>query len=211
MTEAQDSVDFIVRILFGRYRSWGALGWEHLIIMGAVVLAMVNAYVWVFRKRFMQYKMERERVPRRVLPIERQDMPKQLYASLVDEVIRVERVTAANLTPEKGPTEQCGDIGWGRDGTDVEGVNFKTYIAKSYLVLEQTALSRRPGMFHRDARDTRTYVARLQKAFPDLPPPLCCEYLRAYELAVFSDHCFSFAEYERFMRVLVALVSIIHV
>ncbi len=131
MAEAQDSVDFIVRILFGRYRSWGSLGWEHLIIMGSVTFLMFNIYVCVFRKRFMQYKVERERVPRRILPIERHDMPKQLYASLVDEVIRVERITAADLKPEPGPTDECGDIGWGRDGTTVQGVNFKQYIGKS--------------------------------------------------------------------------------
>jgi hypothetical protein len=76
-------------------------------------------------------------------------------------------------------------------GTKWSGVHFGMTIAKSYESLEKAALSRRPGLRHRDHRTIRDYMTHLRKSFPSLSPQLCDEYTATYERAVFSDAKFT--------------------
>lgn len=145
-TTAPKSFDWLAQILFGRYRKWEDLTYEHLIIITVLVFFMINIYIWLLRWRFKNYARRLAQVPRKVIPAERKDMPTALYKALVDEYLRVDKIQQSKLIPEPG-RPQDGDPGWGGLRTNVEGVNFKTYIARSFLVLEQTALARRPGMY----------------------------------------------------------------
>lgn len=100
-------------------------------------------------------------------------MGRRMYSLLIGEMVRVDTILDKGLKPQQNSQLGCGDTGWGKEGGKVEHVHFNTSIAKSYYVLEKTALSRRPGMRHRESRTIREYVAALKKAFPSLKQALC--------------------------------------
>lgn len=103
-----------------------------------------------------------------------------------------------------------GDAGWGLESSDAANVHFSTSIAKSYLLLEKTALSRRPGMKHVYTRTVREYVLNLRKVFPNLRDGLIQEYINTYERAVFGEHKYTLEEFNRFQSVVEAMVAIIN-
>lgn len=94
-----------------------------------------------------------------------------MYSLLISEMVRVDTLLDQGLKPQHNNSSLCGDSEWGKEGLD--HVHFKTSIAKSYYVLEKTALSRRPGLRHRDSRTIREYVGALRNAFPSLKSSLC--------------------------------------
>lgn len=73
-----------------------------------------------------------------------------MFRNLINEMVRVDQILDAELIPEKNAG--CGDPGWGAEGSKLPNVHFNTSIAKSYHMLERTALSRRPGLTHRNSR-----------------------------------------------------------
>jgi hypothetical protein len=100
-------------------------------------------------------------------------MGRRIYSLLINEMVRVDTILEKGLKPQHNSQVGCGDPGWGKEGGKVDHVHFNTSIAKSYYVLEKTALSRRPGLRHRDSRTIREYVSALKKAFPSLKQSLC--------------------------------------
>ncbi len=208
MSSSFQSGSWFVQILFGQYRNWGNIGWEHFIIVAAVAVLMVYSYLLLFRRRMNMNDRERALIPRKQVPIERHDMSRRMYALLISEMVRVENILKADFKPEGADS---GDPAWGKEDSKVANVHFGTSIAKSYYVLEKAALSRRPtGLYQRDHRTIRDYMVSLRKAFPGLRPDLCQEYVQTYERAVFSSETLTFTDYERFMTVVYELVALIN-
>jgi len=171
---------------------------------------MTYIYIILLRRRLNNYEKARVQLrSRSEVPLAPRDMSRRMYVSYVNEMVRVQGILRSNIQPEM--TENSGDPGWGQqvvDGKQVD-VHFNTSIAKSFEVLEKAALSRRPGLRHRDVRTVHNYVAQLVKAFPNLVPSLCDEYIRTYDRAVFGNHRFTVQEYARFSSVVYEMVSLI--
>lgn len=113
------------------------------------------------------------KLPRQTLDVRKADMGRRIYSLHITELVRVDAILDKGLKPQQNAQMECGDPGWGKEGGKVEHVHFNTSIAKSFYVLEKTALSRRPGLRHRDSRTIREYVGALKKAFPSLKQSLC--------------------------------------
>ena len=204
------SPGWFVQILFGRYRSPGNLTTTHLAILCATLVVMLYVYLHFLRRKFHSYSTAIARLPRQSLSIGAKQMGRRMYAMLIGEMVRVDLLLDVNLRPEVNARVECGDPGWGSEGGTVDSVHFSTSVAKSYFVLEKTALSRRPGLRHRDARTIRDYVGALRAAFPSLKAPLCDDYIYAYERAVFGRHKGSYEEYTHFIKLVLQMVAIIN-
>ena len=179
---------WFVQILFGRYRSLGAIQWTHLAVIGGIAVLMLYIYLFFLRRKFNHYSKAIAKLPHSRLDIRKKTMGRKLYGVFISEMVRVDTLLDLGLPPQLNYDPQCGDGGWGKEGGKVENVHFNTSIAKSYYVLEKTALSRRPGLRQRESRTIREYVGALKKAFPSLKQSLCDEYINTYERAVFGDH-----------------------
>lgn len=201
---------WFVQILFGRYRNLGNIGWTHLTVLGGVGFVMLYTYLYFLRRKFNHYAKAIAQLPRSTLGISKKQMGRRLYSLLLGELVRVDELLEHGLQPQHNARLDCGDPGWGKEGGSVDHVHFNTSIAKSYYVLEKTALSRRPGLRQKDARTIREYVAALRKAFPSLKQSLCEEYINTYERAVFGNHKCTYEEYTQFMKVVLQIVSIIN-
>jgi hypothetical protein len=54
----QTSDNYIIQILFGRYRSWDTISWTHLIVLGSLLFAMTYIYLLLVRQRLLRYDVE---------------------------------------------------------------------------------------------------------------------------------------------------------
>ena len=130
-------------------------------------------YVFFLRRKLNHYSKAISRLPLSHLDITKRDMGRRIYSLHINEMVRLDAILEKNLKPQENSQLGCGDPGWGKEGGKVEHVHFNTSIAKSYYVLEKTALSRRPGLRQKDSRTIREYVGALKKAFPSLKQSLC--------------------------------------
>lgn len=205
---------WIVQILFGRYRSWGAITLGHLTVLGAVGVSLIYIYLMLLRRRFNSYSHDLDNIPKNYLPVRRSDLSRHMFTTLVNELVRVDQLMDKKVTPENNEYQPghglIGDPGWGAEDSKVENVHFNTSIAKSYYVLEKSAIARRPGLKHKDSRSIRDYMNIVKKTFPNLRSSLVSEYIRIYETAVFGSKKFTQIEYERFMKVVYEMVAIIN-
>jgi len=207
---ANQGSNWAIQILFGRYRPWGNLTWVHLVILTCMLATVTYVYMMLLNRRLRNYKRSIQEIPRSIVPLRQNNMSRKMYGLMMHEMYRVGKIREAELKPEPA---NGGDPGWGKamlsDG-NIGDVHFNISIAKSYYDLEKTALSRRPGLWHKEKRTIRDYVTGLRKAFPGLRYDLCQEYINTYERAVFSSHKFTVQEYVRFMRVVSELVALIN-
>jgi len=201
---------WFVQILFGRYRSLGAIQWTHLAVIGGVGFVLLYTYLYFLRRKFNHYSKAMAKLPCHRLDIRKKTLGRRMYSLLVGEMVRVDALLDAGLPPQTNFSPLCGDPGWGKEGGNVDNVHFDTSIAKSFYALEKTALQRRPGLRQRDSRSIREYILALRKAFPSLKASLCDEYLATYERAVFGDHKHSYEEYNHFMKIVVQIVAAIN-
>eukprot|EP00474_Spongospora_subterranea_P000215 CRZ00673.1 hypothetical protein [Spongospora subterranea] len=185
---------------------WGSILPIHFIIITALLVLAVLVIVAVIKKRALTLASQRERIPRIRLPVGRNDMPRSVYAAMVNQSVKEHKIKAG-IVPES-PGE--GDQGWGRvsvDRTNFEGVHFKTSIAKSFLVLEEAASVPRPGTKHLDFRTIRDFVAYLQTEFPSITDVLAREYIDFYERARFSQYQFDVNDYNKFMTLIMEILD----
>lgn len=187
--DENDEYDWVIQLLFGRYRPWG-VGFEHLIITASVFGVLMWSYLILLRKRVLKYGKEIREIPRKSLPLTARHNS-QMYATNIGDLVEVYDVLNT-IKPARSPSEtepherELGDPGW-RD----QDLHYNTTIASSYHYLESWAVLRRPGLLHRHHRTIRHYVNTLRQTFPTIPEALCQEYVNMYERAVFSPHKFT--------------------
>ena len=167
------SPSWFVQILFGRYRNLGAIQWTHLAVIGGIAFLMLYVYLFFLRRKFTHYSRSIGQLPLSRLDIRKKSLGRRMYSHLINEMVRVDSMLDVGLQPQQNHDPSCGDPGWGKEGGKVDNVHFNTSIAKSFFVLEKTALSRRPGLRHKESRTIREYVGALRKAFPSLKQSLC--------------------------------------
>lgn len=193
------------QLFFGRYRDWGGLGIEHFAITILTISLMLMIYISCLKSRLNKYEGETSAIPHTSLPLTKDDMSRKMFKAVLNQMMRVTAIQDGTILiadPENG------DPGWGRDDSKVAGVHFKTSVAKSYYVLEEAALSRRPNLRHRHSRTIREYVRKLESEFPSLRKKLCDEYIATYERARYGSEKIVYADYERFMQVVMEMVGI---
>ena len=201
--------NWFVQILFGRYQEQQpTISWTEVIILVVIGVVMAYLYLFVLRTKFHLFSTALANIPPTVLPLTPSDLSRRMYATLIDEMVRVDHITHHNLTP--APTTHPSDPGWGDAASHLANIHFTTSIAKSFILLESTALTRRPGLKHRGWRTVREYVQQLRKAFPGLRASLCDDYIRAYERSVFGEGKVGIDEYSEFMKVVYEMVGIIN-
>ncbi|EME30339.1 hypothetical protein Gasu2_70550 [Galdieria sulphuraria] len=101
----------------------------------------------------------------------------------------------------------AADFGWGSPGTELEGVHFKTSIAKSYKVIEEAAKARIPSLELKLGKTVSNYISEIQEYFPTLPTNTCEQYIDFYERACFTKEQFTAAEYRRFVNTVLLLIQ----
>jgi hypothetical protein len=226
MSAESEPPQWVIRILFGRYRTVSTLTWTDVIILAIVGVITVYVYLFFLRLSFASYDRALRSIPRTSLPLSKKSLSRKMFTTMLEELIRVDTLIEQHIKPEgvspdieelenkrsnnSNSTVLVGDPGWGKEGSRFDSVHFNTSIAKSYLLLESTALSRRPGLFYASHRTIRSYVKSLQKAFPGLTDQLCEDYIATYERAVFGDHKFTIDEYNAFMSSMLAMVTVIN-
>ena len=190
-SSAVSQPSWIVQILFGRYESdVSSISWTEVIVLAVIGVVMVYVYLFFLRLKFHSFTRRVQSIPRAYLPLTQRELGRRMYSSLIHHMVRVDDILRRGLKP--AATVRGGDPGWGLEGSRFFDVHFNTSIAKSFILLENTALSRRPGLKHNAWRTTRHYVQQLRKAFPGLKQALCDDYIHMHEKAVFSDHKFTF-------------------
>ncbi|KAG9392820.1 hypothetical protein J8273_5753 [Carpediemonas membranifera] len=152
--------------------------------------------------------LQRQRIDRVValkrIPRSRISLPSRFFGHM-QRFIHTETLREADIINSDPPIRIPAADGWGKPGSEYSRVHFKTSVAKSYLILEQAAvhadlrLSRPPG------HSVRRYVQFLATNC-GVRDECCEEYLSMYELARFTEHEVSFAQYQRFMANLMELV-----
>ena len=201
--------NWFVQILFGRYQQQQpTISWTEVIILVVIGVVMAYLYLFVLRTKFHRFSLHLANIPPRSLPLTPAHLSRRMYSTLIDEMVRVEHITQHGLTP--APTTRPSDPGWGDASSHHANMHFTTSIAKSFILLESTALTRRPGLKHRQWRTVREYVQQLRKAFPGLRAGLCDEYIRAYERSVFGEGKVGVEEYSEFWKVVYEMVGIIN-
>ncbi len=102
MSSVDSSQDpqWIVQILFGRYRSWGAITVGHLILMAAIGVSLAYAYLILLKLRFNSYTRQLENIPRNFLPVRKKELERTLYAILINELVRVDAILEKKIEPE---------------------------------------------------------------------------------------------------------------
>jgi len=202
--------NWFVQILFGRYQQQQpTISWTEVIILVVIGIVMAYLYLFILRTKFHRFSTALANIPPAALPLTQRDLSRRMYATLIDEMVRVDHITHHNLTP--APTTHPSDPGWGDAATHLaNNIHFTTSIAKSFILLESTALTRRPGLKHRTYRTVREYVQQLRKAFPGLRAGLCDDYIRSYERSVFGEGRVGIEEYSEFMKVVYEMVGIIN-
>jgi hypothetical protein len=200
------------QLIIGRYNAENNINLIHLSILGGLFTLMMFVYIIFLQSRLNKYQEDKLHIPPERLPLMKEDMGRHMFNVMLNEVLFVDNVisTRPKLKPETN--EHCGDPGWGDSTVDDarDEVHYNTSIAKSFYILESTALSRRPGLFHRKSQTIRDYLGSLQKAFPSLHSGLCQEYIHTYERAVFGEHVFTQAEFVRFRTIISILVEMIN-
>ena len=201
--------NWFVQILFGRYQQeQPTISWTEVIILVVIGVVMVYLYIFILRIKFNRFSTQLASIPPLSLPLTPHLLSRRMYSTLIDEMVRVDHITHHNLTPAH--TTHPSDPGWGDAASHLANIHFTTSIAKSFILLESTALTRRPGLKHRGWRTVREYVQQLRKAFPGLRAALCDEYIRAYERSVFGGGRVGIDEYSEFMKVVYEMVGIIN-
>ena len=165
------SPSWIVQILFGRYESDEAtISWTEVIVLIVIGVVMVYLYLFFLRWKFSFFSRRLQNIPRPYLPLNQRELSRTMYAVLINEMVRVDSIVDQQLIPAS--TTEGGDPGWGAEGTKMANVHFNTSIGKSYILLENTAMSRRPGLKQSQWRTIREYIQQLRKAFPQLKQQL---------------------------------------
>ena len=197
---SSETTNWFVQILFGRYQQQQpTISWTEVIILVAIGIVMSYFYLFILRFKFHHFSTALNNIPPPALPLTTDQLSRRMYATLIDEMVRVDHITHHNLTPAS--TTHPSDAGWGDAHSQLSNIHFTTSIAKSFILLESTAITRRPGLKHRGWRTVREYVQQLRKAFPGLRAGLCDEYIRAYERSVFGEGKVGIDEYSDFMKV----------
>lgn len=204
MSSGVDSSDqWMVQILFGRYRALGNFQLTHIAVLVGVGFTMIYIYLHLLRKKFRNYELERRAIPKHHIPMSRRDMDRHMFQVLVNEMVRVDSLLDEQFTPQA--VQGGGDEGWG-----AEEKHFRSEIAKSYSELERTAQARRPGLRHTDYRTIRHYVTSIRKSFPLLKPKVCEDYIALYEKAVYGTDTITLEDYKQFKSVFTTLLASIN-
>ena len=165
MSSSLSSPSWIVQILFGRYQSdVPTISWTEVIILIVIGVVMVYLYLFFLRWKFSFFSRRLQNIPRPYLPLTQRELSRGMYGVLINEMVRVDSILNEQLIPAS--TTKDGDPGC-LEGAKIN-VHFNTSIAKSYFLLENTALSRRPGLKQSQWRTIREYIQQLRKAFPQL-------------------------------------------
>jgi len=102
--------------------------------------------------------------------------------------------------------KDCEKPGWGKPGTNVEEVHFKTSIAMSHQVMERAAKAKDPRFERQDVQSIRQYIQFLSRegAFDAGLGEL---YVNNYEKARFGIQEVTEDEYKEFMRLYYLLLQ----
>jgi hypothetical protein len=199
---------------------------------------MLYSYLILLKRRFSSYASLQQDIPKNKLPINKNELGRKLYLILINQLIRVDFILENNVKPQDNSEYLIensqsnaannhnhansnniillGDCGWidsnsnENNNNSMNLIHFNTSIAKSYLVLEKVALSRRPGLQHIHSRSIRDYLYSIKKAFPALKQSLIERYIQIYEAALFSNIKFNNSAYNEFITIFYEIVEIIN-
>ena len=101
----------------------------YLIILSGAMTLLFLAFVFIIHVKLYKKKKFMSSLPRKKLPLTRDDVPIKIYRLIVDQVAKVDSPNI-KLLPKV-----LADKGWGVPGTSLEHTHFKTSIACSFSLL----------------------------------------------------------------------------
>ncbi|CAG8792444.1 32199_t:CDS:2, partial [Racocetra persica] len=139
-------------------------------------------------------------IPKPFMPIKETDVPNSVFNLITDELKRVSMIA---WTGEPKP-EDVNLPGWGRPGSDYDGIHFKTSMINTFSLIEQNALKnlslkRQPSM------SVQRYIDLLIE-HRVIDRGLGHAYVEGYERARFSEDEVSQEQYTQFMKLVFQLL-----
>ncbi|KAF9365611.1 hypothetical protein BGX34_009233, partial [Mortierella sp. NVP85] len=150
------------------------------VFAGSYVLLGLLATIFGF-SRYVTVKLARQAIPKKYMPITREDLPKTAYEFVQSELDRV-----ARLTKKAQPLpEESGQPGWGKPGSSLHDTHFKTFMASTPHFIERAAVAHSQDLGRPPNMSISAYVHMLidQKL---ITRDIGLEYIEGYEQARFG-------------------------
>ncbi|QRV90539.1 hypothetical protein RhiJN_18557 [Ceratobasidium sp. AG-Ba] len=116
-----------------------AANWNVLIVVGSyVALALISCIIWLSRRRHSAKRLRA--IPKAFMPTKDGDVPKQVVRLVANEYDRASYIAYVSLP--KGAQHP----GWGRPGTEYEGISFRREIPATFQTIAATAQKLLPSL-----------------------------------------------------------------
>ncbi|KAI8826823.1 uncharacterized protein EV422DRAFT_511554 [Fimicolochytrium jonesii] len=177
-----------------------------LISAGSSVGLLVLGAVLISSARTLSIRSALQSIPKVYVPINPSDLPKRVH-----KLIQADLSNVANIALEAKPRPQDAfELGWGKQGTALEKVHFKTAAVQTFELLERAAIDISPYLRRPSTLTARRYIEYLISEGV-LGPDLGRYYIDRYEQLRFGPHELAESDYREFMKlVAVALRSMKH-
>ncbi|KND05155.1 uncharacterized protein SPPG_00823 [Spizellomyces punctatus DAOM BR117] len=184
-------LDIFLRIYKNKYVLIGAGSSVCLLGVGALL---------IISSRKLSIRSALQDTPKLYVPINPSDVPKRVYRLIQADLSKV-----ANISLEAKPRpEDALDLGWGKIGSQLETIHYKTAAIQTFELLEKAATEISPFYRRDPSVSARRYIEMLI-AETVLRKDVAHYYIDRYEQLRFGPRQMSEAEYKEFMKVFALL------
>ncbi|KAJ3018691.1 hypothetical protein HKX48_002734 [Thoreauomyces humboldtii] len=171
-----------------------------LLSAGSSVVLLFLGAVLIISARSLSIRSALQDIPKLYVPINPSDLPKRVHRLIQADLSKVATISRAAV-----PRPQDAlDLGWGKLGSQLEGVNFRKAAIQTFDLIEQAARDISP-LLKRDASTSARRHIHLLIHHGFVHPDIGRYYVDGYEQLRFARREASETEYREFMK-LVAMI-----
>ncbi|CAG8467048.1 6615_t:CDS:2 [Paraglomus occultum] len=175
---------------------------EYLTIIAVAYLLLGFLAVTIGLSRLFTTRKTLNNIPKSYVPIREEDIPRSVHSYITKSLADICCIALASQ-----PSQDTTQPGWGRPGTSLANIHFKTSIRQTAVIIEQavqksTSIVRHPSMTIQRYIDYLVECRLIDKRIGRL-------YVEGYEKARFSEEETGEEHYKEFMRLVAVLLRMI--
>ncbi|KAI8918172.1 hypothetical protein DFJ77DRAFT_529910 [Powellomyces hirtus] len=174
-----------------------------LMSAGSSVVLLFLTTVLIVSARNLTVRAALHDIPKLYVPINPSDLPKRVHRLIQGDMSRVATI-AGDAKPRS--MDLLADFGWGKTGTSLENVHFRSAAIQTFAILEATAARMAPYCKRAPSVSARRYV-NLLAAQDFVRGDLAHFYIERYEAIRFARKELTEAEYREFMKLFALLLK----
>ncbi|KYQ93557.1 hypothetical protein DLAC_04927 [Tieghemostelium lacteum] len=176
---------------------FNSFSFEHFLIIIFIAAALIFLSFSLIQLRIRIRNNMVDRIPRKIMPFLRPgDLSNKQRTTILNGIVNSKHIQS-QIQPVVGDSP-IGHLGWGAPDSEYPNTHFKTFISKSYIVLESVATHFNASLKRSPNTCIRDYVELLLDRCEFLDEKLAYLYIDTYEKARFSEDEFTEQEYTHF-------------